>query len=219
MPSTQPVVPSASRTCRQLSNSLMISTGRPARRNTQAVGYSVPGPWRRLTRSDFRLTKRGTGRPLAPACGRRGVACAARPRQPRQASASASAHADAQRGAPIRAQRHVRGSLMPCPKHDLATADQARRMPGGGIGDAGMPAPSPFCHRRGHLLDRAQSCLTALAQRGAPGRLPASPHRARAAMPTSPRSPSSSSRASCPTRSRRACASCSTRASTSTTSR
>src|SRR5438105_318757 len=77
-PKTQPVVPSASRTCRQLSNSLTTSTGRPARRKTHAVGYSVPGPWRRLTRSDFKLTKRGTGSPLAPAA-RAGVPCADNP--------------------------------------------------------------------------------------------------------------------------------------------
>ena len=42
--STQPSVPSASRMRRQVSNSAMISTGSPARWNTQAVRCSLDGP-------------------------------------------------------------------------------------------------------------------------------------------------------------------------------
>ena len=53
--STQPSDPSESRTLRQVSNSAVISTGRPARWNTQVVAWSFEGPSRRLTRSVFRL--------------------------------------------------------------------------------------------------------------------------------------------------------------------
>ena len=128
-PSTQPVVPSASRTCRQLSNSLITSTGRPARRNTQAVGYSVPGPWRRLTRSDFKLTKRGTGSPVAPAAGA-GVPCADRRRRP-PATAS-SERQRARDSAPAR--RSERSGFAErlahaVPKPRFGDADQARSEP------------------------------------------------------------------------------------------
>src|ERR1700688_4658034 len=50
---------------RQLSDSAVISTGRPERVNTKAISWSRVGPERTLTRSGLRLTKRGTGRPLA----------------------------------------------------------------------------------------------------------------------------------------------------------
>src|SRR5882757_6309621 len=49
---------------RQLSDSAVISTGRPERVNTKAISWSRVGPPRTLTRSGLRLTKRGTGRPL-----------------------------------------------------------------------------------------------------------------------------------------------------------
>src|SRR5690349_9256224 len=50
---------------RQFSNSAVISTGRPARVKTQATSWSLVGPPRTFTRSDLRLTKCGTCRPLA----------------------------------------------------------------------------------------------------------------------------------------------------------
>lgn len=49
---------------RQVSNSAVISTGRPARVNTQATPWSRVGPERTFTLSALRLTKRGTGSPL-----------------------------------------------------------------------------------------------------------------------------------------------------------
>ncbi len=64
---TSPVsAPLASRTRRQLSYSWMISIGRPGLRYIHSTSYWVPGPTRMLTRPDFRLTKRGSGRPLGP---------------------------------------------------------------------------------------------------------------------------------------------------------
>src|SRR6516165_3856395 len=49
---------------RQLSDSAVISTGKPARVWTKVTSWSRVGPPRTLTRSGLRLTKRGIGRPL-----------------------------------------------------------------------------------------------------------------------------------------------------------
>src|SRR5262249_12724131 len=61
---TQPSVPSRSRIRRQFSNSAVISTGSAERVYTQATSWSLFGPPRTLTWSDFRLANRGNGRPL-----------------------------------------------------------------------------------------------------------------------------------------------------------
>src|SRR6202051_4229210 len=50
---------------RQFSNSAVISTGKPTLVEIQATSWSLSGPPRTLTRSVLRLTKRGTGSPLA----------------------------------------------------------------------------------------------------------------------------------------------------------
>src|SRR3954454_11189267 len=49
---------------RQLSDSAVISTGKPERVYTKVTSWSRVGPPRTLTRSGLRLTKRGTGKPL-----------------------------------------------------------------------------------------------------------------------------------------------------------
>src|SRR2546430_12216231 len=49
---------------RQLSDSAVISTGKPARVYMKVTSWSRVGPPRTLTRSGLRLTKRGIGRPL-----------------------------------------------------------------------------------------------------------------------------------------------------------
>src|SRR5262245_16146897 len=49
---------------RQLSDSAVISTGRPGRVYCQVMSWLRVGPPRTLTLSGLRLTKRGTGRPL-----------------------------------------------------------------------------------------------------------------------------------------------------------
>src|ERR1700730_4158640 len=61
---TQPSVPSRSRIRRQFSYSAVISTGSAGRVYTQATSWSLFGPPRTLTWSDFRLANRGNGRPL-----------------------------------------------------------------------------------------------------------------------------------------------------------
>src|SRR5256885_11164259 len=49
---------------RQLSDSAVISTGRPARVYCQVMSWLRVGPPRTLTLSGFRLTNRGIGNPL-----------------------------------------------------------------------------------------------------------------------------------------------------------
>ena len=49
---------------RQFSNSWTISTGNPARTKIHFTACSLLGPMRTLTRLAFRLTKRGSGRPV-----------------------------------------------------------------------------------------------------------------------------------------------------------
>src|SRR6266487_937172 len=58
---TQPSVPSQSRIRRQCSNWAMIWTGMSFLVSTHSIGYWLPGPARRLTRSACKLTKRGGG--------------------------------------------------------------------------------------------------------------------------------------------------------------
>src|ERR1700693_5424207 len=54
---------------RQLSDSAVISTGRPERVNTKAISWSRFGPPRTVTRSGLRLTKRGNRTAAGEAAG------------------------------------------------------------------------------------------------------------------------------------------------------
>src|SRR5260370_20381377 len=86
---------------RQLSDSAVISTGRPERVNRKAISGSRLGPPRTVTRSGLRLTKRGTGKPLvaptprSPAAEAFGIELVMAPR----ATSSARAPATEQRRA------------------------------------------------------------------------------------------------------------------------
>src|SRR5437016_8211390 len=97
---------------RQLSDSAVISTGRPARVYCQVTSWLRVGPPRTLTFSGFRLTNRGIGNPLdEPAA----VSPAALAATNEAISVAAVASARHQLGATIREIRLEFITLRPTP--------------------------------------------------------------------------------------------------------
>jgi glyoxylate reductase len=129
-----------------------------------------------LTRSDFKLTKRGTDNPLVPAAGG-DAPCADRPvaesTESKTASAPATAHQHAVAGVDLQV-----GSLMSCPNHDLAI--EIKPVPGSDWQGPSKPATVAA------VSSVLSSWWPSVKQGGILfAGLPASPYRARAAMPTS----------------------------------